>query len=357
MNKRQRLLFITLLVIGISIRVFAFIFYYIRSISSPINLNSLGDVYLNFNDVESVFTGEWIWSSEDLAYPPLSIYLLVILRVLAINNLYIFFFYCFLIEILVVTLFYFILKEFEIPHYKLIFGSLLINPFYYASFVFRGIISGYHVTDSLFCVFLIAALYFYPRKNKSFFYFFMAVSISVKWYTLPFFLLVFIKYIRETNWKELKQFIIYAGIPIFIFLVSPILYLPNYLDLYFDWLSGHELTANIPIYFKIIPFLILLLIGTYMTKRFDLLDITAFSFFIMVSIFWWSRLYVRYLAPLIYFGHLFIHEEIFSYNLKLFHKERKLVINNHHLTFIFSFVGVISLIFIALYEYSYFGLI
>jgi len=357
MNDNQKKIFFTLVIIGIAIRIFALVFYYTETVLSPLGLKSLGDVYLNFYDIDSIFTGEWIWSQDDLAYPPLSIYFLLILRFLSFNNLYIFFFYCFLIEIFAVVLFYFVLKKFKISQYRLVIGVLLVNPFYYMSFVFRGILSGYHITDSLFCIFLLFALYFHSRKNKSLFYLFSAIAISVKWYTLPFLFLVFIKYIREKNWKEMKIFILYSGIPIFIFLISPIFYLPNYLNLYFDWLSGHSYTASIPPYLKIIPFLLLLVIGTYKIKDFDLLDITILSFLMMVSVQWWSRFYVRYLAPLIYFGHIFTHEEIYSFELNIFDQKRRLTLNNHSLTYIISIIGVIFSILIAIYEYSYFGLI
>lgn len=357
MNKNHKILFVVLFLLGLIIRIFALLFYYFQSFSVPLGLESFGDVYLNYYDVDSIFTGEWIWSRDELAYPPLSIYFLLILRFSSFNNLFLFFFYSFLIEIFAVSLFYFVLKKFEITHYKLIFGLLLINPLYYISFVFRGIKSGYHITDSIFCIFLLLALYFYPKKNKSLFYFFSAIAISVKWYTLPFLLLVVIKYIREKDWEEMKRFLFYSGIPIFVFLITPVFYLPNYLNLYFDWLSGHSFTATIPIYVKIIPFLLLFIIGVYKVKEFDLLDITVLAFLMMVSIQWWSRLYVRYLAPLIYFGHIFTHEEIYSFNLNIFDKRRRITLNNHSLTYLVSIIGSIFSILIALFEYSYFGLI
>ncbi|TFF96082.1 MAG: hypothetical protein EU547_06810 [Promethearchaeota archaeon] len=357
MNKNHKLFFIILVVLGILIRIFALIFYYTKSLTSPLGLESFGDVSLNFYDLNSIFTGEWIWSQDELAYPPLSIYFLLLFRILSFNNLYIFFFYCFLVEILTAGVFYFVLKRFKITQYKLVFGFLLINPLYYTSFVFRGIKSGYHVTDSLFCIFLLLALYSYPKESKKQFYFFSAVALSAKWYTLPILILFFIKYLREKNWNEMKNFIIFSGIPVFIFLISPVLYLPNYLDLYFSWLSGHSFTAMIPIYFKIIPFFLILLIASYKIKEYDLLDLTFLSFLMMVSVLWWSRLYVRYLAPLIYFGHIFVHEDIYTFNIEISEKSMKFSLNNHSVTYIVSIIGLIFSILITIFEYSYFGLL
>jgi hypothetical protein len=356
-NRNQRIIFLFLIIIGILIRTWALFFYYWKSVSSPIGLESFGDVYQNFYDIDSVFTGEWIWSSIDLAYPPLSIYFLVLLRLASFNNLYIFFFYSFIIEILITGIFYIVLKRFRVSKYQIIFGFFLINPFYFMSFTFRGILSGYHLTDNFFCIFLLLALYFYPKKNKTLFYIFSGLAVSAKWYTLPFLIIVFIKYVREKDWKEMKQFIIYTGVPIFIFLISPFLYLPNYLNLYIDWLSGHAYSATIPFHFRIIPFVILIFIGFYKARDFDLLDITAYSIVIMVSILWWSRLYVRYLAPLIYFGHIFGPKEIYSFQIRISDKVWELKINNHVLTYISSCIAVIFLVIIAFYEYSFFGLI
>ncbi|MBD3212128.1 MAG: hypothetical protein GF311_05905 [Candidatus Lokiarchaeota archaeon] len=356
-NRNQRITFIILFAIGILIRILALAFYYWQSFSRPIGLDSFGDVYLNFYDIDSIFSGEWIWSQDDLAYPPLSIYILVLLRLISFNNLYIFFFYSFLIEILIIGIFYLVLKRFNVSHYRIIFGFFLVNPFYFMSFVFRGIKSGYHLTDSFFCIFLLLAIYFYPNQKKSLFYLFSGLAVSAKWYTLPFLLLVFIKFFREKDWEEMKHYIFYTGIPIFTFLISPVFYLPNYLDLYTDWLSGHAYTAAIPLYYKIIPFLILLAIGCYKAKDFDLLDLTAYSILVMVSILWWSRLYVRYLAPLIYFGHISKPKEIYTFEIKISEQVWELKVDNHVITYLSSCIAVFFLIIIAIYEYSYFGLI
>ncbi|TFF96526.1 MAG: hypothetical protein EU547_06335 [Promethearchaeota archaeon] len=356
MKNKQKICFYILIFIGIASRVFSLLYYYFLSDVSPLGIYSFGDVHLNFYDVDSILTGEWIWNDMELAYPPLSIYFLLILRFLSFNNLYVFFFYSFLVEIIASFLFYFVLKKFRIPNYQIIFGFFLLNPFYYFSYVFRGIQSGYRITDSFFNIFLLLALYYYNKENKSLFYIFSALSSCVKWYTLPLLFFIFLKHLLEKDWNQMKKFIIYSGVPIFIFLLSPIFYLPNYLDLYLSWLSGHSITSSIPFYVKIIPFVILLIIFTFKIKKFDFIDLIFISIILMVTIIWWSRFYIRYLAPLIYYGHINTNESLFSFKMEVSDKQWNFSLNKHSLTFIISILAAGFVILIAILDYAYWGL-
>ncbi len=296
-----------LIIVGIVFRILFLVLTYFQKYYNFLGGAAYGDLGLNFYDVDSVFTGEWKWNQIDLAYPPLTIYFLVLLRIIAFNNLNLFLLYAFVFEILITSLFYSVLKRFKVERSKLVLGLIFINPLYFVSFVSRLFINGYHLTDSFFCMFLLLALYCYPNENKKWFYFFLGLSMCAKWYTLPALPLLVIKYIIEKNWDEVLKIIFYLGIPIIIFLISPVFYLPNYLDLYMYWGLGSPFTLHIPIYIKIIPFAALFLLAVVYIKKIDRMSLTFLSLIIMISFILWARVYVRYFAPLIFFAHLYYY--------------------------------------------------
>lgn len=298
-----------LIAIGLTARIFTLIFTYIQISYTFFGNFAMGDVYFNFYDIDSIFTGEWKWNQNDLAYPPLTIYFLLFLRISAFNNVYIFFFYAFILEIITLVLVYSVLNRFNVDHAKVIFGLLFVNPLYFFSYVSRFFTSGFKITDSFFCMILLLALYFYPKEDKKCFYFFLGLSMCAKWYTLPAFPLFIIKYWREKQWEELKKFILFTIIPIFIFLISPLLYLPNYINLYINWVvTGNPLTEIVPIYLKIIPFLILFFIVLYKIKEVDKMTLTFLSIVTTLSYILWSRFYIRYFTPLLFYGFLFYYK-------------------------------------------------
>ena len=69
---------VILIALGIGIRLFRLIYYYIVHLDPSI---SWGDVMINFHTTDSMFTGEWIWTATELEYPPLSLYLLVFFQI------------------------------------------------------------------------------------------------------------------------------------------------------------------------------------------------------------------------------------------------------------------------------------
>lgn len=298
-----------LIALGVGVRVLMLLFVYLEIPFSFLGRGAMGDVLLNYYDIDSVFTGEWKWNQNDLAYPPISVFLLVFLRIAAFNNLYIFFFYAFILELLTISLFYPVLKRFQVDYSKVIFGLLFVNPLYFFSYVSRFFISGLRITDSFFLIWLLLSLYFYPKDDKKYFYFFLGMSMCAKWYTLPVFPLFIIKYAVEKRWEELKKMLLYMTLPIFIFLITPVFYLPNYLNLYINWaLEGNPLTQIIPIYIKIIPFLVLLSIVLYNIKNVDRMTLTFLSLVLTTSYILFSRFYIRYFAPLLLYGHLFYYK-------------------------------------------------
>ena len=343
-----------LIILGIAIRLFMIIFYYYANLTPQIQWGGWGDVSLNYDDIDSVFTGEWIWGKRDLAYPPLSIFFLVFLRVMSFGNFLVFAFYSFLLELIVALLFYVVLIKFEIPNRNLVYGIFLVNPFYFLNYVFSASNVGYHITDSFFCLFLVIALIFYPRDNKSLYYLFLGLSMCAKWYTLPAAALIFLKYFMEKDWNEIKKIFTFIGIPIIIFLISPIFYLPNYLDLYYDWFIREEGSTiqGIPLYIKVLPFIVLtLLYLIFRMKKADILEMSFFSIVLMSSVMLFVKLFVRYLTPLIYYGHLKTNKKIFEFNADFKIIKIKIDVGNHLLTFILSVIGCIVAIGIILFVF------
>ena len=349
--KNPRLLGITFIVIGISIRIIMLIYYYIAHMDSSV---SWGDVIINYNTTNTMFTGEWIWRPGRLEYPPLTLFLLVFFKLISFNSLEVFVFYAFFLELAVSLSFYFILKKFDTPKRILVFGAFLVNPFVFLNNIFSPINCGYHITDSFFYIFLTLSLFYYVDENKSKFYLFSGLTMCTKWFTLPAAPFFFIKFLFEKDWKELKKILIFLGIPIVVFLISPILFLPNYLDLYTGWLSGSTLSTfeEVPLLIKLglfgAVFLIYLIIRL---RKADLLEITFASIIVMFSIMFWKRLYVRYLTPLVLYGHLKTNENIFRIDLdfKIIHVKFK--VGNHLLTYGFSILGCLAAIAVIIFVF------
>lgn len=340
---------ILFIILGISIRIFMLIYYYIVHVDPMV---AWGDIMVNYHTTDSMFTGEWIWDITELEYPPLTLYLLVFFKFISFNIFELFVFYAFLLELLVSLSFYFILKKFEIKNIKFVLGLFLINPFIFLNNVFSPLNCGYHITDSFFYIFLILSLYYYPKEDKSLFFLFSGLTMSTKWFTLPAAAYFFIKFLYEKDWKEMKKFLIYIGIPLVIFLISPILYLPNYLDLYIGWLSSSEPTVlyNPPIYIKIILFAAIFLVYLiFRIRKADLLELTFFSIIVMFSIMFWRRTYIRYLTPLILYGHLKTNNNIFTIDINLKFTRVYFKVGNHLLTYALSILGCIGSILIILF--------
>ncbi|TFF87799.1 MAG: DUF2029 domain-containing protein [Promethearchaeota archaeon] len=341
---------ILLIILGIAIRIFMLIYYYVIHSLEP--GRSWGDVKYNYQDIRSIFTGEWNW--YQLAYPPLMNFFLVFLRVASFEIFELYVFYAFLLELSVCVLFYFVLKRFEIPKKNLAYGLFLINPFVFLSYVFSASNCGYSITDSFFCLLLLLGLYFYPREDKSLFYFFMGLSMCAKWYTLPVAVYFFLKFSYNKDWIETKKVIIFIGIPILAFLILPIFYLPNYLDLYDHWFTlSQTFDITIPLYIKIIPISALFVIYLiFRLRKADLLEITFFSIALMFSFEVFAKAYVRYLTPLVFYGHLRTNEQIFIVDIGYKNNRMNFNIGNHMLTYFLSILACIAAILIILFLFN-----
>ena len=170
----------------------------------------------------------------------------------------------------------------------------------------------------------------------NFYYFFLILEIEL--YALVVKGLFFLKYIIEKNWKEMKIFL-FTTIPILlIFLVLPIFYWDNYLQLYSFWNQRGE--AFLPLYIRLIP--IAIIIGSYILfrlKKADLLEILFASIFITAVFMFFSNPYIRYFQALLFFG-ILKPKEFFSFKLKLGVIKREIKFDNNLVVFLSSFILV-----------------
>ena len=84
-------------------------------------------------------------------------------------------------------------------------------------------------------------------------------------------------------------------------------------------------------------------------KKADLLEMFFFSIVVMTAFMFWVRPYVRYLTPLILYGHLMIKEDILHIDIdfKIIHPD--FYMGNHMLTYALSIVGCIIAIGIIIF--------
>lgn len=326
---------IIFIIAGMLIRILMLLYYYYNHIVDP--LRSWGDVGINY--------------SGSYYYPPLTMYLLDAFKMVSFESVEIFAFWAFLLEIIVVFLFYFVLKSFNISNWKYVYGLFLINPFLFLNNVFSLENCGYHITDSFFFIFLFLALFFYPRKeewSKYLFYIFLAFSVVTKIYTLPIVGFFFLKFLVEKNWNEMKKFLICIVPIVFVFLVAPIFFIDNYLYLIFLWNQKGE--DVLPLYIRLIIVAIISLSYIFFRlKKAGIIEITFFSILVMAVFLFFSLPFIRYFQPLLIYGILTPYV-FFTFTLNLGFTKRKIVFDNNLLVFYSSFilVGLAYLIIIFL---------
>ena len=322
------------ILVGILIRVAMLIFYYVIQIIEP--GRSWGDVELNYNTIE--------------IYPPLSQIFLFVFKFLSFGILEIFAFWAFFFDMLIMIIFFYVLKSFNIPKKLYVYGLFFINPFLFLNNVFSLSNCGYHITDSFFFLFLFIALYYFPKtknKHRYLFYSFLALSVCAKLYTLPVIGLLFLKLVYDKNWDELKIFLITTVIIVFIFLISPVFYLDGYLELYAFWNQRGE--GYLPLYIRIVPAAVLTVL--YLIFRFrkaDTIEIVFISIIIMASFIFFSNPFIRYFQPFIFFG-ILKPKEFFDLNLNLRFTQLKIKIDNNLLVFIISIICVFLAILLILF--------
>ncbi|MFW9946566.1 MAG: hypothetical protein ACFFDX_07025 [Candidatus Odinarchaeota archaeon] len=320
---------------GIIIRILMLLYYYYKLPSN--NPDLWGDLGKNYNGA--------------FYYPPFTMLLLNVFRVMSIDMIVIFAFWAFLLDIIVMFLFYFVLKSFEISNLKYVFGLFLINPFFFLNNVFSLTNCGYHITDSFFFIFLFLALFFYPRKeewSKYLFYFFLALSVVAKIYSLPIIGFFFLKFLIEKNWNEMKKFLICTVPIVFVFLFAPIFFIDNYIYLIFLWNQAGE--DVLPLYIRLIIVAVISLFYIFFRlKKAGIIEITFFSILVMAVFLFFSTPFIRYFQPLLIYGILTPYV-FFTFTLNLGFIKRKIDFDNNLLVFYSSFilVGIAYLIIIFL---------
>ncbi len=315
---------LVLIFTGIILRVLMLFYYYYTHMIYP--GRSWGDVGLNFN--------------KNIYYPPLGTIILDLFRLLSFGFIEVFAFWAFIWDLGTSLMFYFVLKSFKVKNINYAFGLFLVNPFFFLNNSFSLENCGYHITDMFFFFFLFLALIYYPKKErhaKYLFYVFLALSMCVKYYTLPALGFLFFKYLYEKNWKEMKIFIIIMASILVIFLIMPMLIFEKYLTELLAWYSHGDF---LPLYIRIIPIgLISLFFIFFRLKKSDAFEIVIVSIIVMASFMIFSYSYLRWFQSIIFYG-ILIERDFFSFNLNLGFIEREIKINNHTLTFYLSFVGV-----------------
>ena len=307
------------------------IYYYYTHTINPSRY--WGDVELNFN--------------RSIYYPPLGTAILDIFRFLSFGFIEVFAFWAFLWDLGTTLMFYFVLKSFNVKNIKYAFGLFLVNPFYFLNNSFSLENCGYHITDAFFFFFLFLTFIFYSRKEnyaRYLFYIFLGLSMCIKYYSLPALGFLFIKYLFEKDWEEMKKFILSIVPTLIIFLILPFFLSESYLSELLEWYS---IGSDVPLYFRIIPIgLIALFFIIFRLKESNEFEIIIVSIIAMASFMFFSYPYLRWFQAVIFYG-ILVERDFFSFNLNLGVIKREININNHTLTFYLSFLGVLlSYIFI-----------
>lgn len=316
---------IFLIIIGILIRIFMLIYYYYSHSINP----SLGwgDVGLNFN--------------LSIYYPPLGTVILDSFRLISFGFIEIFAFWAFLWDLGTTLMFYFVLKSFNIKNIKYAFGLFLVNPFYFLNNSFSLENCGYHITDAFFFLFLFLSLIFYPKKElyaRYLFFLFLGLSMCIKYYTLPAIGFLFLKYLIEKDWNEMKRFLLVIIPTLLMFLIIPLFFLGSYLSEMLEWYSRGD---YIPLYLRIIPIgLIALLFIIFRLKKSNEFENVIISIIAMASFMIFSYPYLRWFQSIIFYG-ILVEKDFFTFELNLGFIKRKINVNNHIITFYLSFLGVL----------------
>ena len=319
--------------IGIFARIFMlFYYYYTHSIDPQRSWGDMGNYF-----------------KVNLQSTPLTIGLLILFRLLSFGRIEIFIFWGFFWDLLTSLMFYLVIRSFDIKNKNYAFGLFLINPFFFLTNSFSLDNCGYHITDAFFLFFLLLALIFYPKKGlyaKYLFYIFLGLSMCIKYYTLPAIGFFFIKYVYEKDWNEMKIFLI-SIIPLLtIFLILPLFYYEPFSVSLFNWYSTG---ADIPLFIRLIPITTIFLLFTlFRLAKSDRFEISIISIVALGSFMIFSYPFLRWFQAIIFYG-LLREKEFFTLNLNLGFFKKKLIVNNHILTFYLSILGVLLAIVFIVY--------
>lgn len=325
-----------LIIFGVMIRIIMLLYYYYTHTIDP--GRSWGDLGNYFE--------------SNLTSTPFTIFFLEIFRFLSFGSIEIFAFWGFFWDMVTVLMFYFVLKSFEIKNINYAFGLFMVNPFFFLNNAFSLENCGYHITDTYFFFYLFLALIYFPKKEvygKYLFYIFLGLSMCTKYYTLPAVVFLFLKYLIERNWKEMKVFIISIAPLLAILLIIPLFVTDWFLGTLIYWSS---FGTEIPLLVRIIPFTILALLYIFFRLRdADPFEISIVSTIVTGSFMVFSFFYLRWFQAIIFYG-ILKEKEFFSFNLNLGLVKREIKVDNHILTFYLSFVAVFIAYLLIVFIYN-----
>ncbi|TFG01887.1 MAG: hypothetical protein EU540_02665 [Promethearchaeota archaeon] len=321
--------------LGITARVFILFFYYYIHMLNP--YISWGDVYRNYH----------YESTEH--YPLVSQIFIEIFVFLSFGRFGVFVFWAFFWELVTSLMFYFVIKSFNIKNKGYTFGFFLINPLLFFINIFSLEGCGYHITESFFLFFLFLALIYYPRKERYaryLFYIFLGLSMCIKYYTIPAIGFLFIKFLYEKNWKELKIMAILI-VPLLIVLIFlPLFYLPYH---YIALVIWNYRGSYVPRFIRALPFLcIFILFILFRLEKSDIFEILVISMVAFGTYLFFSWPFLRWFQSIIFYG-ILKEREFFRFKLNLGFIKREKIVNNHLLTFCLSFIGVFYSILIIIF--------
>ncbi len=307
------------IVLGLVIRVIYFAFIIISQ-KYGINPNMYGDIKLNIVD------GQLIWENLQLGrgffygakFPFLGgVYVLFIYLAgsgLPAEQAYFWFaFSQMLMEFAIILASYFVVKAWtkDTTYAKFAVIMWLFNPFWLLTEVIDTDRIGYHPTDYLVVLLVLLAMYFYTKEGgKKWSYLFLALTVSVKIFTLPIIALLAFIYVLnpnrkqegepllKINWMEIKNLLLFMGIPLFLTFLLPI-----FLDLgNLQFLLGYRACS---IFGGLLPLPIRILPPAILAGIFILLLVvkpgsrdlwTCFNWAIVIGVTYWfiSQPYLRY---------------------------------------------------------------
>ncbi|MFX0105284.1 MAG: hypothetical protein ACFE75_07320, partial [Candidatus Hodarchaeota archaeon] len=262
----------------------------------------------------------------------------------------VFAFWGFFWDLLTVIMFYFVLKSFKIKNINYALGLFMVNPFFFLNNSFSLENCGYHITDANFFFFFFLALIYFPKKEiyaKYLFYIFLGLSICTKYYTLPAIGFLFLKFLIERNWKELKIFLITITPLLTIFLIIPLFVTDWFLNSLINWTS-----SSLPLFIQIIPFVIIAFLFIFFRLReADAFEISIISTIGTASFMFFTYPYLRWFQAILFYG-ILKEKEFFSFNLNLGFVKREIKVDNHILTFYLSFVAVFIAYLLIIFVYQ-----
>ena len=315
---------ILFIIFGVIIRIGILLYYYYTHKIDP--GRSWGDLGSYFDD--------------NLTSTPLAVFFLEVFRFFSFGSIGIFAFWGFFCDLLTVLMFYFVLKNFKVKNINYALGLFAVNPFFFLNNAFSLENCGYHITDAFFFFFFFLALIYYPKEEgyaKYLFYIFLGLSMCTKYYTLPAVGFLFLKYLIERNWKEMKIFVISIAPSLIILLIIPLFITDWFLDSLTDWST---FGSDVPLFIRIIPACILaLLFIIFRLKDADQFEISVFSTVITASFMVFSFIYARWFQAILFYG-ILKEREFFSFKLNLGFIKREIKVDNHVLTFYLSFIAV-----------------